>query len=338
MRVVRPGANDPCWCGSGLKYKKCHRDADASGGRAGGPAVRPGSVRPGVVSPRRAVPPEIPRPNYAVTGRPRPSPRVADPDLRLAKIRRACRAAADVLAEGARALRPGITTDAIDAIVHAAYIARGGYPSTLNYHGYPKSLCTSVNEVILHGIPDSRPLEDGDIVNLDVTIYLDGMHGDCSGTYAVGEVDEASRRLMRVTRECLLLGISAVKPGRPISEIGRAIERHATAHGYGVVRAFCGHGIGEDFHMEPQVLHYHEPRARQAMEEGMVFTIEPMLTMGPPDHLLWPDGWTAVTADGQRAAQFEHTILVARDGAEILTAETDPAAATRGEAREIAPT
>ncbi len=338
MLPLKPGANDPCWCGSGQKYKRCHREADSLAGRAGGPPFRPGAVRPGVVSPRRPVPPEIPRPNYAATGRPRPSPRVADPEVRLAKIRRACRAAAEVLAEGARAVAPGVTTDAIDAVVHGAYLARGGYPSTLNYHGYPKSLCTSVNEVILHGIPDSRPLQDGDIVNLDVTIYLDGMHGDCSGTFAVGRVDEASRRLMRVTRECLELGISAVKPGRPISEIGRAIERHATAHGYGVVRAFCGHGIGEDFHMDPQVLHYHEPRARQAMEEGMVFTIEPMLTAGRPEHVVWSDGWTAVTADGQRAAQFEHTLLVTRDGAEILTVEPEPAAEPRSEARQIAPT
>ena len=338
MRVVKPGANDPCWCGSGQKYKRCHREADTAAGRTGGPPFRPGAVRPGVVSPRRAVPPEIPRPNYAVTGRPRPSPRVQDAEVRLARIRRACRAAAEVLAEGARALEPGVTTDAIDGIVHDAYIARGGYPSTLNYHGYPKSLCTSVNEVILHGIPDSRPLQDGDIVNLDVTIYLEGMHGDCSGTFAVGAVDEASRRLMRVTRECLALGISAVKPGRPISEVGRVIERHATAHGYGVVRAFCGHGIGEDFHMDPQVLHYYEPRARQTMEEGMVFTIEPMLTMGRPDHVVWPDGWTAVTADGQRAAQFEHTIVVTRDGAEILTVAPEQTAAAHPQAREIAPT
>ena len=276
-------------------------------------------MRPGLVSPKRAVPAEIPRPNYAVSGRPRPSPRLGDAALRLQKIRRACLAAAEVLAEGGYAVRPGVTTDAIDAVVHEAYLVRGGYPSTLNYHGYPKSLCTSVNEVILHGIPDSRPLEEGDIVNLDVTIYLDGMHGDCSATFAVGKVDESSRRLMRVTRECLELGISAVKPGRPINEIGKAIEAHATKHGYGVVRAFCGHGIGEDFHMEPQVLHYFEPRAQMAMEEGMVFTIEPMLTMGGPEHVVWRDGWTVVTVDGQRAAQYEHTILVARDGAEVLT-------------------
>jgi methionyl aminopeptidase len=316
--VGKPGANDPCWCGSGLKYKRCHREADVSGG-GGGPLARPGAVRPGVVSPRRPVPPEIPRPSYAVTGRPRASPRVPDPKLRLEKIRRACGAAAEVLAEGARALRPGVTTDAIDAVVHQAYIARGGYPSTLNYHGFPKSLCTSVNEVILHGIPDSRPLQDGDIVNLDVTIFLDGMHGDCSATFGVGQIDGASQRLLRVTRECLDLGISTVRPGRPISDIGKAIEKHASAHGYGVVRAFCGHGIGEDFHMEPQVLHYYEPRARTPMEEGMVFTIEPMLTIGRPEHVVWPDGWTASTVDGQRAAQFEHTILVTRDGAEILT-------------------
>ena len=323
----RLGANEPCWCGSGRKFKKCHRDSDVEPGAVAVQTSRPGAVRAGIVSPRRPVPPEIPRPNYAVSGRPRPSPRVADPVERLARIRRACRAAAEVLAEGARALRPGITTDEIDALVHAAYLARGGYPSTLNYHGFPKSLCTSVNEVILHGIPDSRPLERGDIVNLDVTIYLDGMHGDCSATFPVGEVDEASRRLLRVTRECLELGISAVKPGRPLSDVGRAIERHAAAHGYGVVRAFCGHGVGEDFHMDPQVLHYYDPRARTVVEEGMVFTIEPMLTAGKPDHVVWPDGWTASTVDGSRAAQFEHTIAVTRDGAEILTVEGPPGSA-----------
>jgi methionyl aminopeptidase len=282
------------------------------------------------------VPPDIARPSYAVTGRPRTSPRIADPVERLARIRRACRAAAEVLAEGGRAVRPGVTTDEIDALVHDAYIARGGYPSTLNYHGFPKSLCTSVNEVILHGIPDSRPLEDGDIVNLDVTIYLQGVHGDCSATFLVGQVDEAGRRLVRATRECLEVGIAAVKPGRPLSEVGRAIERCATGYGYGVVRAFCGHGIGEDFHMEPQVLHYHDPRVRTVMQEGMVFTIEPMLTMGRPDHVVWPDGWTAVTVDGQRAAQFEHTVLVTERGAEVLTVPSSETRA-RVEAEQSAP-
>jgi methionyl aminopeptidase len=180
-----------------------------------------------------------------------------------------------------------------------------------------------VNEVILHGIPDSRPLGSGDIVNLDVTIYLDGFHGDCSATYSVGPVDDESARLLRVTHECLLRGIEAVKPGRPISDIGKVIESHATAHGYGVVHAFCGHGIGEEFHLDPQVLHYYDPRARTPMEEGAFFTIEPMLTVGGPEHEVWPDGWTAVTVDGRRSAQFEHTIHVTRDGAEILTLGPD---------------
>jgi len=314
-----PGANDPCWCGSGKKYKKCHRDQDAAGERPS----HAGAVRPGVVGPRRAVPPHIPRPNYAETGRPRPVARLADPAERLRRMRRACRAAAEVLAEGAAALAPGVTTDEVDRIVHEGYIARGGFPSTLNYHGFPKSLCTSVNEVILHGIPDSRPLQPGDIVNLDITIYLDGFHGDCSATYPVGAVDAESERLMRVTRECMLRGIEAVRPGRPVSDIGRAIEAHATAHGYGVVRTFCGHGIGEEFHLEPQILHYYDARSRTVMEEGMFFTVEPMLTMGSPEHLVWSDGWTAVTADGKRAAQFEHTVHVARDGAEILTLGPD---------------
>jgi methionyl aminopeptidase len=312
------GPNAPCWCGSGEKYKRCHRDADAASGGSPG-ATRPGAVRSGVVSPRRPVPPHIPRPNYAETGRPRPVPREGDPPARLARMRRACRAAAEVLAESGRAVRPGVTTDEIDAVAHAAYLARGGYPSTLNYHGFPKSICTSVNEVILHGIPDSRPLEDGDIVSIDVTIHLEGMHGDCCGTFLCGNVDEDSRRLVRVTEECLALGIQAVRPGRPISEVGRAIESHASAHGYGVVRAFCGHGIGEEFHMEPQVLHYYDPKATRVMEEGMFFTVEPMLTMGTWRHVAWPDGWTAATADGRRAAQSEHTIAVTRSGAEILT-------------------
>jgi methionyl aminopeptidase len=337
---VKLGANDPCWCGSGQKYKKCHRDRDAhpDGAAAGRPPSQRAAVHAGVVSPRRSVPAHIPRPNYALTGRPRPAPRVGDPVERMERIRRACQAAAEVLAEGGRAVRPGVTTDEIDRIVHEAYIARGGYPSTLNYHGFPKSLCTSVNEVILHGIPDSRPLEDGDIVNLDVTIYLGGMHGDCSATFLVGTVDDASRRLVRVTRECLELGISTVRPGRPLSEIGRAIERHASEHGYGVVRAFCGHGIGEDFHIEPQVLHYYEPRVRTVMEEGMVFTIEPMLTAGRPDHVVWPDGWTAATVDGGRAAQFEHTVVVTRDGAEILTVPPEPARVARAVAEDVART
>jgi methionyl aminopeptidase len=313
-----PGANDPCWCGSGKKYKKCHRDADAAAGGLPEEA-RGGAVRPGVVSPRRPVPAGIPRPSYAAGGRPRPEARITDPADRIARMRRAGRAAAEVLAETGRAVRPGVTTDELDAVAHQACVVRGAYPSPLNYHGFPKAICTSVNEVILHGIPDSRPLVEGDVVSVDVTLFLDGVHGDCCAIFAVGEVDAASRRLLRVAEECMQRGIGAVRPGRPVSDIGRAVEAHAGAAGYGVVRSFCGHGIGEDFHTDPQVLHYFDPRARDRMEEGMTFTVEPMITVGSHRHVLWPDGWTAVTSDGQRAAQFEHTVLVTRDGAEILT-------------------
>ncbi|MBU8896842.1 type I methionyl aminopeptidase [Corallococcus sp. H22C18031201] len=321
--AVLPGPNEPCWCGSGSKYKKCHRGADSVEARKRGPEpVRAGSVRPGIISPRRSVPANIPRPDYAESGKPRRS-RFAESDVKspevLARMRRACRAAGQVLQEAASHLRPGITTDEIDAITHAAYIQRGGYPSTLNYHGYPKSLCTSVNEVICHGIPDSRALEDGDIVNLDITIFLEGVHGDCSATYFVGKVDPESERLVRVTRECLDLGIGAVKVGRPISDIGRAIEGHATKNGMSVVRAYCGHGIGETFHTSLQIPHYYEAEADTVIEPGMVFTIEPMINLGDWHHRSWDDGWTAVTADGKRSAQFEHTILVTEQGAEILT-------------------
>jgi methionyl aminopeptidase len=300
-------ANDPCWCGSGRKFKRCHRDT----------AER---LQPGAISPMRTVPPEIPRPDYADSGEPvrRPEPRVKSPDV-IERMRRAGRAAAEVLEIGAAAVAPGVTTDEIDAVVHQAYIDRGGYPSTLNYRGYPKSLCTSVNEVICHGIPDDRPLRDGEIVNLDVTIFLDGVHGDTNATYLVGEVDDASRRLVDVTRECLDRGIAAVAPGRPFSDIGKAIEDHATAHRYEVVRAFVGHGIGEQFHTDLQIPHYYEPRLTTVMEPGMVFTIEPMISIGTGLHRIWDDDWTAVTADGSRTAQFEHTVLVTDDGVEILT-------------------
>jgi methionyl aminopeptidase len=304
-------ANDPCWCGSGKKFKRCHRDATER-------------LTPGRISPARAVPPEIPRPDYAETGQPVrwAEPRVKSPDV-IARMRRAGRAAAEVLELGAAAIAPGVTTDHIDAVVHQAYIDRGGYPSTLNYRGYPKSLCTSVNEVICHGIPDDRPLRDGDIVNLDVTIFLDGVHGDTNATYLVGAVDPESRRLVEVTRRCLELGIAAVRPGAAFNEIGRAIEAHAHAQGFEVVRAFVGHGIGEQFHTDLQIPHYYEPRLTTPIEPGMVFTIEPMISMGTGQHRIWDDDWTAVTADGSRTAQFEHTVLVTDTGVEVLTAPAD---------------
>ena len=301
-------SNDRCWCGSGRKFKRCHRQGAGDG------------VQAGRVSPLRTVPDDIAQPPYAETGEPLPwdEPLVKSPDV-LARMRAAGRLAASVLRSVGEAVAPGVTTDALDELAHTLIVSAGAYPSPLNYHGYPKSLCTSVNEVICHGIPDDRPLADGDIVNLDVTVYLDGVHGDTNATFPVGTVDPASQRLVDVTRECLDRGIGAVRPGRPVSDIGRAIAEHAESHGYGVVRAFVGHGIGEQFHTDLHVPHYFEPAVDTVMEPGMTFTIEPMITMGDWRHVLWDDGWTAVTGDGRRTAQFEHTLVVTEDGAEVLT-------------------
>jgi methionyl aminopeptidase len=302
-----PQANEPCWCGSGRKYKRCHRRSE-------------GRVLPGTVTPMRPVPEHIARPPYAESGEVEAwdEPRIKSPDV-IERMRHAGAVAAEILRLGGEAVRPGVTTEEIDVYVHDLYVERGAYPSPLNYHGYPKSLCTSVNEVICHGIPDSRALEDGDIVNLDVTAYIGGVHGDTNATFLVGDVDPASRQLVRVTEECTWHGIEAVKPGRPISDIGRAIEDHAKRYRYGVVRAFIGHGIGEQFHTDVQVLHYYDSRATTIMRPGMTFTIEPMIAMGGWQHRMWDDGWTAVTADGKRTAQFEHTVLVTDGGAEVLT-------------------
>ena len=268
----------------------------------------------------RSVPAGIARPPYAETGIPPRwnEPMVKTPEL-IERMRRAGALAADVLRQAGEQVAPGVTTDAIDVFVHELIVERGAYPSPLNYNGFPKSVCTSVNEVICHGIPDARALQDGDIVNLDVTVFLDGVHGDTNATFFVGDVDEESRQLVRVTEECMWRGIEAVVPGRPINEIGRAIEDHARRHRYGVVRAFIGHGIGEQFHSDLQIHHYYEPKARTIMRPGMTFTIEPMISVGSWRHVMWDDDWTAVTADGKRTAQFEHTILVTDDGVEVLT-------------------
>jgi methionyl aminopeptidase len=300
-------SNDLCWCGSGRKYKRCHK-----------PSEDP--VTPGRVGPRRAVPPDIPRPDYAETGMPgvESADPVATPDV-IRRMRVACRLAAEILERSAKLAEPGVTTDEIDAFVHQATIESGAYPSTLNYKGYPKSCCTSVNEVICHGIPDDRALENGDIINIDVTVFLDGVHGDTDATFAVGTVHLDYLELMKVTRECLDLGIEAVVPGRPIYEIGRAISMHAQKHGYGVVRAFTGHGVGELFHNGLTMPHHFDTRYDTLMQPGMIFTIEPMITLGTWQHRSWPDGWTAVTADGRRTAQYEHTVLVTDSGAEVLT-------------------
>lgn len=313
---VPPQLNDPCWCGSGRKYRRCHRGIE-------------GRILPGVVTPMRSVPDHIIKPSYAATGRVERwnEPHVKSPDV-IARMRHACSMAADILRQAGEFVRPGITTDEIDVLVHDLTVARGAYPSPLNYHGYPKSVCTSLNEVICHGIPDSTVLEDGDIINIDVTCYVDGVHGDTNATFFVGAACDEDRDLVRVTEECLWLGIEAVKPGRPLNVIGKAIEDHAKKHKLGVVRSFIGHGIGEQFHTDIQVLHYFDPRNTMPMQPGMVFTIEPMITLGTWQHLMWDDDWTAVTADGKRTAQFEHTILVTETGVDVLTA-TDTAVSPR---------
>ena len=271
----------------------------------------------------RTVPENIPRPNYAETGTPieLDAPLVKSPE-EIERMRAACAAARTVLETVGRAVGVGVTTDELDAICHQAYIDLGGYPSTLNYRGYRKSLCTSINEVICHGIPDDRPLESGDIINCDVTIFIDGMHGDTSAMFLVGHVDDASKRLVEVTRECLEHGIAAVKPGALLRDVGREIHRHAQANGMGVVRAFVGHGIGPVFHMPPSVPHYFESGATLELVPGMTFTIEPMITLGDWHHTLWTDGWTAVTRDLSRTAQYEHTVLVTETGVEVLTGPT----------------
>ncbi|MGH9179833.1 MAG: methionyl aminopeptidase [Acidimicrobiales bacterium] len=313
MSVVK--SNDPCWCGSGRKFKRCHRASTEP-------------VRPGRHSPRRAVPEGINRPSYADSG---VVDRWSEPTVKSAgvieRMRRAGREAAEVVALVAAAAQPGVTTDELDELCHQEAVRRNAYPSPLNYEGpvapFPKSLCTSVNEIICHGIPDDRPLADGDIASLDVTLFIDGVHGDTCVTVPVGRVDEASLRLIAVTRECLAKAIDAVAPGRPVNVIGRTIQEHAEANGFGVVRQFVGHGVGEMFHSGFYVPHYFDAGRADLLEPGMTFTIEPMVTMGAWQARMWPDGWTAVTADGRRAAQFEHTLLVGEHGAEVLTTPPD---------------
>ena len=305
--TTKPAANDVCWCGSGRKYKRCHRPLE-------------GRVMPGVISPMRYVPDHIVKPDYAdsgIVGR-WDEPRIKDESV-IARMREAGKLAAEILRLAGEQVRPGITTDEIDIFVHDLTIGRGAYPSPLNYHGYPKSVCTSVNDVICHGIPDSRKLEDGDIVNIDVTAFIHGVHGDTNATFFVGDVDEQSRDLVKVTEECVWRGIDAVKPDRPISDIGKAIETVAKAHKYGIVRAFIGHGIGQQFHTDIQVLHYYDSRNNMIMRPGMTFTIEPMITLGTWQHRVWDDEWTAVTTDGSRCAQYEHMVLVTDTGVEVLT-------------------
>ncbi len=279
------------------------------------------SVAPGVLSGRRSVPASIARPEYV--DRPAPAkytgPEVKDAET-IEKMRIAGRIAARAMEAAAAAIAPGVTTDELDRIAHEYMLDHRAYPSTLGYRKYPKSVCTSVNEVICHGIPDDRPLQDGDIVNIDITAYIGGVHGDTDATYLCGEVDEESRLLVERTREAMMRGIKASKPGREINVIGRVIESYAKRFGYGVVRDFTGHGIGMAFHSGLVVPHYDAaPQYNTVIEPGMTFTIEPMLNLGTVEWDMWDDNWTVVTKDRKRSAQFEHTLLITDTGAEILT-------------------
>jgi len=235
-------------------------------------------------------------------------------------IRKACKIGREVLDIAGAAVKSGVTTDFLDSIVHEETIKKGAYPSPLNYYKFPKSVCTSVNEVICHGIPDFRPLEDGDIVNLDISVYFNGYHADLNETFFVGTQSKDSIRLVECAYNSLAAAIAIVKPGTLYRDLGQEIFRVAHSAECSIVRTYCGHGIGKLFHTAPNIPHYPKNKAKGAMQVGHIFTIEPMINLGGFQDVLWPDDWTAVTRDGSRSSQFEHTILVTEHGCELLTA------------------
>ncbi|RMF10833.1 MAG: type I methionyl aminopeptidase [Alphaproteobacteria bacterium] len=234
-------------------------------------------------------------------------------------MRRAGRLAAETLDFITPYVRPGVTTAELDQLCHDFIVERGGIPAPLNYRGFPKSICTSINHVVCHGIPGDRKLKEGDVLNIDVTPIVDGWHGDTSRMFYVGKVPIKAKRLVEVTYECLMRGIEAAKPGATLGDIGHAIETYAKKHRYSVVEVFCGHGLGRVFHDAPNVLHYGRPGTGLVLKPGMFFTIEPMINLGRPDVKILDDGWTAVTKDRSLSAQFEHSIGITEDGAEIFT-------------------
>ncbi|MFL6061280.1 MAG: type I methionyl aminopeptidase [Marmoricola sp.] len=277
-------------------------------------------VTPGTISPRRPVPAHIPRPEYVDQPAPQrfTGSEVKDAET-IERMRVAGRIAAQALAEVGRNVAPGITHDELDRIGHEFLLDHDAYPSTLGYRGFPKSLCTSANEVVCHGVPDSRVVEDGDIVNIDITAFIGGVHGDTNATFMTPGVSQEVRDLVERTEEALRRAINAVKPGRQLNVIGRVIEAYARRFGYGVVREFTGHGIGTAFHSGLIVAHYDDPQYDTLIQSGMTFTIEPMLNLGTHEWEMWEDDWTVVTRDRRTSAQFEHTLLVTDSGAEILT-------------------
>ena len=292
------GRNDPCWCGSGRKYKKCHLGKE--------PAAAPAPVS----APQRA---------SQFFNRPRRAGALIKTPEQIQGIRAAGKLAWELLEMLEERIRPGISTEDINTWVHQYTLEHGGVSAPLNYKGFPKSVCTSVNEVVCHGIPGARVLEEGDIVNVDVTPILNGFYGDSSRMYALGRISPEAQHLIEVTRECLQLGIAQVRPGGNLGDIGHAIQTHAEGHRYSVVRDFVGHGTGVRFHEDPQVPHFGRRGTGHPMLPGMVFTIEPMINLGDWHVRILDDNWTAVTTDGSLSAQWEHTVAVTTDGVEVLT-------------------
>lgn len=313
--MSRLRANGPCWCGSSKKFKRCHGDRRA--------LQRP-PVALHEVSAPRPVPDSIVRPDYVTSGSVgTPTGVQIHTGGEIDRLRHAGAVAAEVLLRTGAAADVGVTTEELDALAHDTYIELGAYPSTLHYKGFTKSICTSVNGVICHGIPDSRPLADGDIVNIDVTAYIDGVHGDTSATFMIGTVNDATRTLVETTREATLLGIAAVAPGEPLYRIAEAIEPLAHSRGFVVVEEYGGHGIGQTFHSAPHINHVPMQIDDLPFEPGMTFTVEPMLLSGGKSFTCADDGWTEHIDDAMVSAQFEHTIIVTNDGAEILTVTAD---------------
>lgn len=290
------GRNDPCYCGSGRKFKKCCMAT----ARSGEPMAQAAAIMPEAF-------PAVPR-NLIKT------------KAQIAGIRKAGRLNVEILDMLTGRIVEGVTTEQIDQWVHEYTLAKGAVPAPLNYKGYPKSICTSINEVVCHGIPEARELRRGDIMNVDVTSVLDGYFGDSSRMYMIGEVSREAADLVRVTQECLEVGIAKVRPGAFVGDIGAAIQQYAESRGYSVVREFVGHGTGIKFHEDPQIPHFGRKGAGQPLMPGMVFTIEPMINAGDWPVKILSDGWTAVTRDHSLSAQWEHTIAVTGDGVDVLTA------------------
>ncbi|XP_020288896.1 methionine aminopeptidase 1 [Pseudomyrmex gracilis] len=324
-----------CFKGSWKTHKVIHQLAKGEDGNKISNTYNPwpsynytGKLRPHKKELRREVPEYINRPDYAVhpAGIPLSEQAVKGSgqikildDEEIEGMRVACKLGREVLDEAAKTCDVGVTTAEVDRIVHEACVERDCYPSPLNYYQFPASCCTSVNEVICHGIPDTRPLQDGDICNVDVTVYHNGFHGDLNETFLIGNVKPEIKKLVEVTYECLSKAIDIVKPGEKYREIGNVIQKHAHANGFSVVRSYCGHGIHRLFHTVPNVPHYAKNKAVGIMKAGHCFTIEPMISQGTWKDETWPDNWTAVTLDGQWSAQFEHTLLVTETGCDILT-------------------